>query len=143
VHFAASPQLVVVDGRLLLGFRDRRGGAKTGLYLARVPSFGAVRGRAVRVGRADGVSKPALLACMGGVVAATPRTYGGDYFVGINWLDRDLRRVRGEQQFYEDAHAFTQVAATCLGAHALLLIAEFPQLQRKSAGLHAVGYGCR
>ena len=27
------------------------------------------------------------------VVAATPRTYGGDYFVGVNWLDSSLQRV--------------------------------------------------
>jgi hypothetical protein len=79
---------------------------------------------------------------MGGLVSATPRTYGGDYFIGFNWLDRSLRRARGEQQFYEDSHAFTQVAATCLGAHAVLLIAEFPQLHRPGAALRALPYRC-
>ena len=63
---------------------------------------------------------------MDGVVVATPRTYGGDYFVGVNWLDDGLTRTRGEQQFYEDSHAFTQVAAVCLGAHALLLDCGVP-----------------
>jgi hypothetical protein len=97
----------------------------------------------MRVGRADGVGRPAIAPCMEGVVVATPRTYGGDYFVGVNWLDRELTRTRGEQQFYEDSHAFTQVAAACLGDHALLLIAEFPQLHSASSALRAVPYRCR
>jgi hypothetical protein len=142
LRLAASPQLFSLGDDMLLGFRDRRGSEKTGLYLTHV----AERTRHVapiRIGRADGVGNPALEPCMGGIVAATPRTYGGDYFVGVNWLDRELVRARGEQQFYEDAHAFTQVAAACLGSHALLLIAEFPQLQRKSMALRAVSYSCR
>ena len=96
----------------------------------------------VRVGRADGVGRPALEPCMGGLVSATPRTYGGDYFIGINWLDAELTRSRGEQQFYEDSHAFTHVAASCQGPHALLFIAEFPQLTRETAALRAVSYEC-
>jgi hypothetical protein len=143
VHVAASPQLLALGDQLVLGFRDRRAGAKTGLYLARIADRGAQEAEAVRVGRADGVGRPALTPCMDGVIAATPRTYGGDYFVGINWLDRALQRARGEQQFYEDAHAFTQVAGACLGSRAVLLIAEFPQLHRASAALRAVPYTCR
>ena len=143
-HVAAMPQLLRFGDGWLLGYRDRRAPeAKTGLYLARASAGGERLGQTVRVGRADGIGRPALEPCMGGVVAATPRTYGGDYFVGINWLDSELRRARGEQQFYEDAHAFTQVAAACLGAHALLLIAEFPQLQRASTALRAAPYRCR
>lgn len=142
LRVAAAPKLFALGGELLLGFRDHRAGEKTGLYLTHVGS-GFERAAPVRVGRADGVGNPALVPCMGGVVAATPRTYGGDYFVGVNWLDRGLRRARGEQQFYEDAHAFTQVAAACVGSHALLLIAEFPQLQRTSMALRAVAYRCR
>jgi hypothetical protein len=142
VHVAATPQLFAFDRELVLGFRDRRAHDKTGLYLAKVRE-GARAATAVRIGRADGVGRPALTPCMSGVVAATPRTYGGDYFVGVNWLDRDLRKARGEQQFYEDARAFTQVAAACVGSHALLLIAEFPQLHRDSMALRAVAYRCR
>jgi hypothetical protein len=142
VHVAATPQLFALDHELVLGFRDRRAHEKTGLYLAKVAE-GSRAADAVRIGRADGVGRPALAPCMNGVVAATPRTYGGDYFVGVNWLDRDLRKARGEQQFYEDARAFTQVAAACVGSHALLLIAEFPQLHRESMALRAVPYSCR
>jgi hypothetical protein len=142
VHFAATPQLVSFGERLVLGFRERHGGQKTGLYLAPVPGSEGRAQTPARVGRADGVGRPVLLPCMDGIVAATPRTYGGDYFVGINWLDADLERGRGEQQFYEDAHAFTQVAAACTSTHALMLIAEFPQLQRESAALRAVSYHC-
>ncbi|MFI5308747.1 MAG: hypothetical protein ACHQ53_15425 [Polyangiales bacterium] len=143
VHFAATPQLFALGDHVVLGFRDRHAGQKTGLYLARVPASGERAQAPARVGRADGVGRPALLPCMNGVVAATPRTYGGDYFVGINWLDRELERARGEQQFYEDAHAFTQVAAACAGSQAVLLIAEFPQLHRDSAALRAVSYRCQ
>jgi hypothetical protein len=142
-HVGAMPQLFALGSGLVLGFRDLRPGSKTGLYLTRVTDAGAPRPTAARVGRADGVGRPALEGCMGGVVAATPRTYGGDYFVGVNWLDASLQRTRGEQQFYQDSHAFTQVAVTCAGARALLLIAEFPQLQRDSAALRAVPYHCR
>ena len=35
---------------------------------------------------------PHHLVADGGIVSATPRTYGGDYFVGINWLDPELRQ---------------------------------------------------
>jgi hypothetical protein len=143
-HVAAMPQLFPLGPGLALGYRDRTdASAKTGLYLAKLGARGEVIGGAVRAGRADGVGRPALQACMSGVVAATPRTYGGDYFVGINWLDQALGRPRGEQQFYEDAHAFTQVSVACLGAHALVLIAEFPQLQRDSTALRAAPYYCR
>jgi hypothetical protein len=152
-HVAAMPQLFPLHGEMALGYRERKGGEKTGLNLMSFAAPGATTGdddaaqlralHAIRVGRADGVGRPALAACMDGVVAATPRTYGGDYFVGVNWLDRGLSRTRGEQQFYEDSHAFTQVSAACLGAHALLLIAEFPQLHVASSALRAVPYRCR
>ena len=140
-NYAAMPKLVELDGGLVLGFRDHRAGEKTGLYVA--PLAGrALASQPVRVGRADGTGRPALAPCMGGLVSATPRTYGGDYFIGINYLDAELNRSRGEQQFYEDSHAFTHVAATCQGAHALLFIAEFPQLTRPIAALRAVSYVC-
>ncbi len=143
VHVAAMPELFALGSQLVLGYRDHRPHQKIGLYLQRVPARGPLHGSAARVGRADGVGRPALQPCMNGLVAATPRTYGGDYFVGINWLDPTLHAPRGEQQFYEDAHAFTQVAAACTPSHAVLLIAEFPQLWRDSAGLHAVPYACK
>lgn len=147
-HVAAMPQLFGFGDELVLGYRDRKGADKAALHLASYPRSALAGGelprpsREVRVGRADGVGRPALAPCMAGVVVATPRTYGGDYFVGVNWLDGKLGRSRGEQQFYEDSHAFTQVSALCLGTHALLLIAEFPQLHRTTAALRAVPYRC-
>jgi hypothetical protein len=140
-NYAAMPKLVPVGGRLVLAFRDHREGERTGLYVAPVAQRGLLT-KPLRVGRADGTGRPALTPCMDGLVSATPRTYGGDYFIGINWLDRELTRSRGEQQFYEDSHAFTHVAASCQGPHALLFIAEFPQLTRETAALRAVSYSC-
>jgi hypothetical protein len=140
-NYAAMPKLVALDRGLVLAFRDHREKEKIGLYVAKLGGQGLVD-EPVRVGRADGTGRPAVTPCMRGLVSATPRTYGGDYFIGINWLDGTLVRSRGEQQFYEDSHAFTQVAASCQGEHALLFIAEFPQLQRETAALRAVSYHC-
>jgi hypothetical protein len=140
-NYAAMPKLITQAGRVVLAFRDHREGEKTGLYVAPIGASGLLSAP-VRVGRADGTGRPALAACMGGLVSATPRTYGGDYFIGINWLDAELTRSRGEQQFYEDSHAFTHVAASCHGGHALLFIAEFPQLTRQTAALRSVSYTC-
>jgi hypothetical protein len=141
-HIAAMPQLVTLGERLVLAVRDRPRDAKIGLYLAIVGDQAVRPTELVRVGRADGVGRPALEPCLDGLVSATPRTYGGDYFIGFNWLNGELRRTRGEQQFYEDSHAFTQVAASCVKSHALLLIAEFPQLHRETAALRALPYVC-
>jgi len=145
------PQLVFADGALVLGYRaPGRAGKRPGLQLANVEAergahavLQAPRVRApVRVGRADGVGRPSLTACMGGLVAATPRSYAGDYFIGINWLSRAFTKPRREQQFYEDARAFTQAAGACMGAHALLALAELPQLDRPKAELHVAKYAC-
>jgi hypothetical protein len=145
------PQLVFTDGALVLGYRaPGRGGKRPGLHLVNVEAergahavLQAPRARdPVRVGRADGVGRPSLTACMGGLVAATPRSYAGDYFIGINWLSRAFTKPRREQQFYEDARAFTQAAGACLGTHALLALAELPQLDRPKAELHVAAYTC-
>lgn len=141
---ASTPLLFALSGEPVLGYRDRSAAReKTGLYLMRLGLNGQRMHEPERIGRADGIGKPALFACMGGVVAATPRTYAGEYFVGVNWLDVDLKRGRGEQQFYENSRAFTQVSGLCIGTTAVLLIAEFPALDRDTTALRAVTYSCR
>ena len=141
------PQLAMLDGQLVLGYRaPGRGARKPGLHVTNVES--ALAGAppkvhaGTRVGRADGVGRPTLLACMDGFVTATPRSYSGDYFIGLNWLSRDFTRPRREQQFYEDARAFTQAASACLGPRALIALAELPQLDRAQAELHVAAYTC-
>jgi hypothetical protein len=141
---ASTPLLFAVGSEPVLAYRDRSAAReKTGLYLMRMNETGARTHQPERIGRADGIGKPALFACMGGVVVATPRTYAGEYFIGVNWLGADLKRARGEQQFYENSRAFTQVSGTCIGTKAVLLIAEFPALDRDTTALRAVTYGCR
>ncbi|MDH5674560.1 MAG: hypothetical protein OEZ06_20705 [Myxococcales bacterium] len=147
-HVAAMPQLFSLGGRLWSAVRDRRrAGRKAGLYVAPIAegsgSIADKPGEAVRIGRADGKQRPSLCPCMGGLVAATPRSYGRDYFVGINWYDQALRPGRGEQQFYEDAHAFTGADVACVGDHALILIAERAQQGGAPTLLSAVPYRCR
>jgi hypothetical protein len=83
-----------------------------------------------------------LRACLGGLVAATPRTFAGDYFIGVVHADESLRSLSGEQQFYEDSHEFAQVAVTCLGDSALLLIAERGRLGKSQAALRSVSFSC-
>jgi hypothetical protein len=99
-------------------------------------------GPAVRVGRADGVGRPVLQRCLGGLVAATPRTFAGDYFVGVVHVDSALERLSAEQQFYEDSHEFAQVAAACQSSDVLLLIAERGRLGAGRATLHSATFTC-
>jgi hypothetical protein len=142
-HDASPGPAMVIDpkGGSWLAFRDRRKGRrKTGLYLARL--FGGRTSEVVRVGRADGVGRPTLTACLSGLVAATPRTFAGDYFVGVVQVDPDLQAFSLEQQFYEDSHEFSQVAASCLDARLLLLIAERGRLGGGRAALRSVGFSC-
>jgi len=142
-HDASPGPAMVLDpkGGSWLAFRDRRKGRrKTGLYLARVQ--GGKSSEVVRVGRADGVGRPTLTACLSGLVAATPRTFAGDYFVGVVQVDPDLEAFSLEQQFYEDSHEFSQVAASCLDARLLLLIAERGRLGGGRAALRSVGFSC-
>jgi hypothetical protein len=140
-----SPDLVASQDGLWLAFRDRRKGRKkSGLYLSRLTAQGRQVGAAVRVGRADGVGRPLLRACLGGLVAATPRTFAGDYFVGVVHVDPRASQPSLEQQFYEDSHEFAQVAASCLEARMLLLIAERSQPgSGRRAALRSVGFTCR
>jgi hypothetical protein len=138
-----SPALAASERGLWLAFRDRRKASrKTGLYLARLDRAGRALGAPVRAARADGVGRPALRHCLGGVLAATPRTFAGDYFVGVVRADPTLRTLSGEQQFYEDSHEFAQVAATCAGDHALLLMAERARPGRSGAALRSVSFSC-
>jgi hypothetical protein len=141
---APSPQLAASGTGLWLAFRDQRrlGRKKTGLYLARLDALGKTLGDPLRVGRADGVGRPVLRACLGGLVAATPRTFAGDYFVGVIRATTDLRGLSGEQQFYEDSHEFAQVASSCVHDRVLLVIAERGKLGGGRAALRSVTFTC-
>jgi hypothetical protein len=138
-----TPRVVPEAEHLVLAFRERpKGQRKPGLYLASIADSGTALGERLRLGRADGIASPALVECQGGVVAAVPRTYGGDYFIGLHWVDRGRARRRGGQQFYEDAHAYTQAAAVCMGDRTLLLVAEHAPLDRERTALRSVLYAC-
>ncbi|HEX4355000.1 MAG TPA: hypothetical protein VHZ95_18845 [Polyangiales bacterium] len=138
-----SPDLATSPQGVWLAFRDRRKAAhRTGLYLERLDPAGKPIGLPVRAARADGVGRPVLRPCLGGVLAATPRTFAGDYFVGVVRADADLETLSGEQQFYEDSHEFAQVASTCAGDHALLVMAERARLGRGHAALRSVSFVC-
>lgn len=138
-----SPRLVAVPGGLMVSFRDKREtGRKTGLYMARVTEDGRLLGRLVRAGRADGRAMPVLEPCLGGVVSATPRTFAGDYFVGVLRADTELRRLSAEQQFYEDSREFDRVAVHCGQDGALLLIAERGRLLKGNAAVRSTTFRC-
>ena len=80
--------------------------------------------------------------CLGGYVVATPRPYGSDLFVAVNFLDRSLSRPGRERQFYEDAHEFSRAAVSCAGPSALILIAEKGSLEAPKTALRSVTYAC-
>ena len=146
-HDASRPQLLAAEalGRVL-AFRDRRRkGRRTGLFLAGLPGWeGVVRAvsGAKRVARADGDARPAVCECGGRLFTATPRTYAGDYFVGLNVVGEHFDRIAPEQQFYEDAHAFSQAAAACVQGRPLLLIGERARLSQGRSKLRAVPILC-
>ncbi|HKP58836.1 MAG TPA: hypothetical protein VJV78_19075 [Polyangiales bacterium] len=140
---APSPRLAAAPDGLILSFRDKRESLrKTGLYLARVDATGRLKGQVVRAGRADGQASPVLEPCLGGVVSATPRTFAGDYFVGVTRADTELRRLSREQQFYEDSREFDRVAVHCERDQAVLLIGERGRLLRGSAALRSTTFRC-
>jgi hypothetical protein len=141
---APSPVLVAQADRWSVVFRDQRDAQRrVGLYLLDVGEGGQLMGPTLRLARADGAGRPLLQACGEGLVAAAPRTFGGDEFVGVVGVDLAQREVAGEQQFYEDSRAFSQVAAACVGGAALLLVAERGKPGRHRAGAHAVPFVCR
>jgi hypothetical protein len=140
---APSPRLAASADGLILSFRDKRESLrKTGLYLARVDAAGRLSGPVVRAGRADGQAAPVLEPCLGGVVSATPRTFAGDYFVGVMRADTELRRLSAEQQFYEDSREFDRVAVHCERDQAVLLIGERGRLLRGNAALRSTTFHC-
>jgi hypothetical protein len=140
---APNPRLVPAEGGLILAFRDKRErGRKTGLYLVRLDPGGGPAGEIVRAGRADGEGSPVMEACQGGLISALPRTFAGDYFVGVMWADERLQRLTQEQQFYEDSREFDRVALHCGEAGALLLIAERGRLLRNGAALRSTTFRC-
>jgi hypothetical protein len=137
----AMPQLFDAPGGLLVAYRDRRRvDERMGLYVGPIAGDSA---RITRVARADGVARPAVVRCLGGVVAATPRTYAGDYFVGVNFLDARFDKPQGEQQFYEDSHEYASAAVACVDSHALVLIGERARLFTGGGSLRALPYQCR
>ena len=140
---APSPRLAASSAGLILSFRDKRESLrKTGLYLARLDAGGRLSGQVVRAGRADGEASPVLEPCLGGVVSATPRTFAGDYFVGVMRADTTLSRLSPEQQFYQDAREFDRVAVHCGPLGAVLLIGERGRLLRGNAALRSTTFVC-
>jgi hypothetical protein len=140
----ASPKLIDLGGRPLLAFRDRPERVRTaGLYTAWLADSGALVGSPVRVARADGEADPALRPCSGGLVIASPRTFGQEKFVGVNWLTVSLDRLSGEQQFAENARDFVLAGSTCVDDRTLLLIAERGSATQRYTNVRSVTYWCQ
>ena len=139
----AAPQLAWAFGRVHMVYRDRPGDAPPGLFAVSLGSKGRPDRQAVRLARADGDASPALAQCEQALLTAIPRVYAGDYFIGVNHLDAGLERIVPEQQFYEDRHAFFQVASACVRDQALLLVAERARPGQQGAVLRTVPVTCR
>lgn len=144
VEPSPTPRLAEAQGALYVAYRDRRRrGARTGLHVQRLgPKLRPV-GKPLRIARADGTATPAVTGCLGGLVASTPRTFAGDYFVGVNWIRPGPAYGAPEQQFYEDAHEFTAAAAACVGGEALLLIGERGRPGQARTRLRSTSFSCR
>jgi hypothetical protein len=142
----ALPVLTSDARGLLLAFRDRgRKHERQGLYAQRLTDRGSASGKPTRIARADGDARPQVASCARGFVFATPRTFGGEHFVGVVHSDLELSSISGEQQFYEDRHEFTHVASSCNGSEAEsvdLVIAEQARAPHTRASIRLVTARC-
>jgi hypothetical protein len=144
VHYhAAVPQLVRLGGETILGFRDQRKPSEPpGIYVARLGDDNRIVGELVRIARADTEEPPSLSACFKGVVSATPRTYGHDRMVGVNWFDASLSKLGGEQQFCEDTREFSLATSLCIDSRALILIAERGSSTQEYTSIRSASFWC-
>lgn len=142
-YHAAMPQLLKMGKKTLLAYQDQPNINRTvGLYFGRLGSDGQVIGEVRRVARADTEERPSIDTCADGIVTASPRTYGQDRLIGVNWFDMSFSRISGEQQFCEDAREFSIAKAVCTGSKALLLVGERGSSTQKYTTVRSVTFWC-
>ena len=141
-----DPRPVVLrDARSrVLFFRDhRRPYRRVGLYAVRLDDRFQTMGEPVRVGRANADGPIRALECAGSLVVLTPRTWDEDLLIGINVLDRDLRKRIAEQQVYEWNAHFDQADVACVDDELRLVVAERGRGTESRVQAHAIQLSCR
>lgn len=121
----AAPQLLSVQGRLWVGFRDRRRAAQRAqLYALRLDNALAAIGQPIRVGRANSDGPPRMVGCALDRFALTPRVYGGEMYIGVHALDADFKHRGDGHQYYENSREFVRAAGACTETGLLMFAAE-------------------
>ncbi|MDB4976543.1 MAG: hypothetical protein JWN48_4884 [Myxococcaceae bacterium] len=122
--YSPTPKLTRDAASLVLSYRDRHRGTRSELYVVRLDDHGKRVGEPRGVGRANTDGEPSVFGCGELTTALLPREYGGERFVGINALDRELSSVGAGHQLYATGREFVQASGTCLGNGWLLFAAD-------------------
>jgi hypothetical protein len=138
------PVLARERGAVLIGFRDERPPApRAALYVQRLSETLQPRGEPVRVGLANALGRPYLLACHHGLVSVAPRRYGArDVLIGVHRLDARLERMGQERQIYEHGNDFSFAGAVCTRTGLQLLAAERGTAARPVAHVRTMSATC-
>lgn len=98
---------------------------------------------AVRVGRSNDQRAARAFPCGDSLAVITPRSYSrNDTLIGIDLLDEELEGRVAEQQVYEWAARFVDVAGVCRDDVVWLAVAEENKLDGSEASLHVTALAC-
>ena len=140
IHHAAAAPVVRPgpEGNVLL-FRDVRPPIRrAGLFAMKIDP----RTEPQRIGRSSAPGAIHGIECAGSFVTATPRSYGSDVLIALHLLDARLEDRVPEQQVYEWAGRFDDVAVRCEDGEVQMLIAQQGDTRGEPARLHELDLRC-
>ncbi|MFT5357783.1 MAG: hypothetical protein ACI9KE_005020 [Polyangiales bacterium] len=124
----------------VLFFRDSRRPHRRPHVFAQELRNGA---SAMRVGRSNDQRAARAFPCGDSLAVVTPRSYSrNDILVGVHLLDEELEGRVAEQQVYEWAARFVDVAGVCRDELLWLAVAEENRLDGRDAALHVTALSC-
>lgn len=126
-----------------LSYRDRRAkNPKPELYTLRLSTKLTPSGASHPVGRANGEGGPSLVTCGNLRVAALPRDYASERYIGVHALDAALENLESGHQYYANSRDFVLAASACVGGSALVLASERKAPADPGVSLMAMSFGC-
>jgi len=126
-----------------LAYRDLRAkNPKPELYALRLSTSLTPAGASHPVGRANGEGGPSLVSCGDLRVAALPRDYASERYIGVHALDAALENLESGHQYYANSRDFVLAASACVGRSAIVLASERKAPADPGASLMAMSFGC-
>jgi len=126
-----------------IAYRDRRAkNPKPELVALRLSTKLTPSGASHPVGRANGEGGPSLVTCGNLRVAALPRDYASERYIGVHALDAALENLESGHQYYANSRDFVLAASACVGGSALVLASERKAPADPGASLMAMSFGC-